>query len=100
MRMTRALPLLSALVLCINPALAGEEIRVVGPNDDLQAAINAARPGDEIRLAAGATFSGNFILPVTSGTSTITIRTDLPDDAVPTARQRVTPQPATRFARL
>jgi hypothetical protein len=100
MRMTRALPLLSALVLCINPALAGEEIRVVGPNDDLQAAINAARPGDEIRLAAGATFSGNFILPVTSGTSTITIRTDLPDDAVPTARQRVTPQTATRFARL
>src|SRR5262249_37917213 len=31
---------------------------------DLQAAFNTANPGDRIRLAAGAVFSGNFTLPV------------------------------------
>ena len=43
-------------------------------------------PGDELRLAPEATFSGNFVLPVTTGSSTITVRTDLPDAALPPAR--------------
>src|SRR3982751_5908286 len=41
---------------------------------NLQAAINAAQQGDTIRLAAGATFTGNFVLPVHAGTGYITIR--------------------------
>jgi hypothetical protein len=34
----------------------------VGPNDDLQAALDKARPGDVLVLDAGATFVGNFVL--------------------------------------
>jgi PKD repeat protein len=41
---------------------------------DLQAALNAAQPGDVITLANGAMYAGNFILPNKSGASWITIR--------------------------
>lgn len=41
---------------------------------DLQAAINAALPGDIIDVQAGATFTGNFTLPKKSGSGWITIR--------------------------
>src|SRR5262245_3543195 len=34
---------------------------------DLQAALNQAKPGDAITLAAGASFTGNFSLPNKSG---------------------------------
>ena len=90
---------LTAAVLAWSP-LAEAEVRYVRAGDDLQAALNAARPGDELRLAAEATFSGNFILPVTTGTQTITVRTDLPDEGVPGPRQRVTPATAARFAKI
>lgn len=42
--------------------------------DDLQAALHAAQPGDVIELRAGATFTGNFILPRKPGTDWIYIR--------------------------
>lgn len=86
------------LLLIATQAFA--EVRHVRAGEDLQAAINAARPGDELRLAAGATFMGNFVLPVTPGSSTITIRTDLPDASLPGANQRVTPATAAPFAKL
>lgn len=41
---------------------------------NLQAALNAAQPGDVIALANGATFSGTFTLPNKPGASWITIR--------------------------
>src|SRR6185369_12369580 len=47
---------------------------IVPAGGDLQAAINAAQPGDEIVLAAGVTYSGNYVLPVKSGATFITIR--------------------------
>jgi hypothetical protein len=75
-------------------------VRVVRAGEDLQQALNDARPGDEIRLQAGATFSGNFTLPVKSGTAFITLRSDLSDDQVPGAMTRVTPASAGRFARI
>jgi hypothetical protein len=40
---------------------------------DLQARINAARPGDTIVLPAGSVYTGNFVLPSKSGSGTITI---------------------------
>ena len=43
-------------------AAQGKSMRV-GPGGDLQAALDAAQPGDEIVLANGATFVGNFVLP-------------------------------------
>ena len=91
--------LLTAVLLARSP-LASAEVRYVRAGDDLQAALNAARPGDELRLAPEATFTGNFILPVTSGTSSITVRTDLPDETLPGPRQRVTPATAVRFAKI
>jgi hypothetical protein len=48
----------------------------VAAGGDLQAAIDRAQPGDTILLAAGARFSGSFVLPVREGSSFITIRTD------------------------
>jgi hypothetical protein len=98
--MSRAISIVTAVVVCLSPSLSAAEVRLVRAGDDLQAALNAARPGDEVRLAPDATFTGNFILPVTSGSSTITVRTDLPDESLPSPRQRVTPATAARFARI
>lgn len=58
---------------------------------DLQAAINAARPGDTILLAPGATFVGNFVLPVHGGTTYITIRSAAADTLLPPAGTRISP---------
>ena len=98
--MTRTILLATAVVALVCPAAAHAEVRYVRAGDNLQAALNAARPGDELRLAPEATFTGNFVLPVTTGTATIVVRTDLPDESLPGPRQRVTPETAARFARL
>jgi len=62
---------------------------------DLQAAINAAQPGDALLLAPGATYLGNFWLP-NKGTSSnwITIRTDLSDGTIGAPGTRMTPSRA------
>ena len=49
------------------PVTSGKTHRV-DAGDNLQRALNNAKRGDEIVLAAGATFTGNFVLPVKSGT--------------------------------
>jgi hypothetical protein len=98
--MTLRTPVLAAIFVSLCPNLCAAEVRYVRAGDNLQAVLNAARPGDEIRLAADTTFSGNFVLPVTTGSSTITVRTDLPDSGLPGPRQRVTPATAAHFARL
>ncbi|HEU4871474.1 MAG TPA: hypothetical protein VFT44_00145, partial [Pyrinomonadaceae bacterium] len=41
-------------------------------NGDLQDAIDQAKPGDTIVLEAGAAYTGNFTLPVKSGSDFIT----------------------------
>ena len=42
---------------------------------NLQAALDAALPGDVLELDAGATFTGNYTLPVKNGTAPVTVRT-------------------------
>jgi hypothetical protein len=42
--------------------VSGQAIEVA-PDGDLQAALDAALPGDEIVLSAGAVYTGNFVLP-------------------------------------
>jgi hypothetical protein len=91
--------LCAALFLAAAPPAAAD-VRLVRAGDDLQAALNAAEPGDELRLAAGAVFTGNFVLPAVSGSTVITLRTDLPDASAPASNQRVTPATAARFAKI
>ena len=68
------------------PPLTGQTIHVAA-GGDLQAAIDAALPGDEITLAAGATFTGNFVLPAKPGDGWIVIRSD--DPGLPPEHTRV-----------
>src|ERR1700747_1381103 len=68
---------------------------------DLQAAINAAQPGDVITLAAGATYVGNFVLPDKGASTTpIVIRSSTPDSQLPRAGVRITPAYAPLLAKL
>ena len=69
---------------------SGRTIAVAG-GDDLQAALNAAQPGDVIALAPGALFLGNFTLPKKSGAGWIIVRSAVPDAKLPAPGTRVTP---------
>jgi hypothetical protein len=84
------------------PPGSGGQTIAVNAGGDLQAAINAARPGDTVLLQAGATFVGNFVLPVKSGSSTqyIFIRSSAPDAALPGSTTRITPAYASQLPKL
>jgi hypothetical protein len=84
--------------LCASPA-SGATL-TVNAGGDLQAAINAAQPGDTILLAAGAVFTGNYTLPVKGGTSFITIRSAAPDSSFPAAGVRIDPSYAGLLAKV
>jgi hypothetical protein len=71
-------------------APAGKTINVAA-GGDVQAAINQARPGDVIKLQAGATFKGNFRLPNKIGSDWVVIRSSAADADLPPAGTRVTP---------
>lgn len=65
---------------------------------DLQAAINAAQPGDELVLAAGASYTGPFTLPNKgAATGWIVIRSN---GALPAPGTRVTPANVGQLATL
>ncbi|HLM18047.1 MAG TPA: Ig-like domain-containing protein [Acidimicrobiia bacterium] len=75
------------------PAPARQVRVAAGAN--LQAALDAAQPGDELLLAPGATFVGNFTLRNKGATSSwITIRTDVSDAAIGAPGTRMTPSRA------
>lgn len=77
--------------LALAPGSLNAATITVGAGGNLQAAINAARPGDTIVLAAGATFIGNFTLPAPPGTpGFITIRTAA-DSRLPLPNRRLEP---------
>jgi hypothetical protein len=69
--------LLLALIACESRAYAGcpGGVCVVPAGGDLQAALNTAVGGDVIKLQAGATFTGHYVLPVHSGESFVTVTT-------------------------
>jgi hypothetical protein len=73
---------------------------VVRANDDLQEAIDRARPGDVLLLEAGATYVGSFVLPVKNGTRPIVIRTSTDDRRLPGANQRIGPEHAALLPKL
>jgi hypothetical protein len=64
---------------------------IVNAGDDLQAALNAAQPGDTILLQPDATFTGSFVLPAKGGSSYITIRSAADDSLLPGPGARISP---------
>ncbi|MBA3578942.1 MAG: hypothetical protein H0W42_03055 [Gemmatimonadaceae bacterium] len=83
------------------PVSAGNTIIVLGGAGSASAfqnALNAAQPGDTIRLEAGQTFTGNFIMPdkATGSTQEILITTTNPLTA-PSATERMNPTVAQTF---
>jgi hypothetical protein len=73
----------------VNPSCSTTVAVVQGA--DLQQALNAIQPGSCLLLAAGATFTGNFILPNKNSTSWVTIVTQA---ALPATGTRMTPTTA------
>jgi hypothetical protein len=74
------------------PAVAGTIIKVAA-GGDLQAALDAAQPGDAVELAPGATFTGNFVLRNKNTTSTnwIVIRPASGTGQLPAEGTRMSP---------
>ena len=70
---------------------------LVKAGDNLQAALDGARPGDTIMLEAGATFRGTFRLPKKAGAEFITLRSSAQDAQLPQPGQRLDPS---RYATL
>jgi hypothetical protein len=73
------MPFLLLILMLAVAAPAGAATIQVRAGGDLQAALNAAQPGDEIVLEAGARFVGQYRLPVkVAGGAVITIRSSAP----------------------
>ena len=66
---------LAALVMLATSPVGAVTVRPVAAGGNLQAALNAAQPGDQIVLEAGATFTGSFQLPRKPPGPVITVRT-------------------------
>jgi regulation of enolase protein 1 (concanavalin A-like superfamily) len=88
------------LLVCLVAAVAGRAdaanrtVCASGcQHSSVQAAVDAAAPGDVILLRAGETFTGNVVLraKTASATAFITIRSDAPDSAFPAASGRLIP---------
>mgnify|MGYP003293829580 CR=1 FL=1 len=60
----------------VNRANAAGKI-IVKKGDDLQDAIDSARPGDTIEVEAGAVFKGPITLPAKTGDAVVTIQSSL-----------------------
>jgi hypothetical protein len=91
---------LRALLLLLLAAPAGAAIIPVPAGGDLQAALNAAQPGDVIELEPGATYVGNFRLPVKEGSSFIVVRTGGGNPALPGPGVRIHKMHAPLLAKI
>lgn len=94
-------PTLPETLVVAYPRLTGRSL-TVRAGDNLQSALNAAQRGDEIVLQAGATFTGNFTLPVKAGTAAngwITIRSSQLA-SLPPSGTRVTAQHGALMPRI
>src|SRR5438105_2527537 len=87
-------------LLILRPAGMSAAKRTVPAGSDLQAALDAAQPGDIVELAPGAVYSGNFVLPLKGqGSAFITVRS-APDPALPREGERIQPSHAPLLAKL
>jgi hypothetical protein len=93
----------AALLVCAGlcgAAPNGRELIRVSVGGDLQAALDAAQPGDVIVLPAGTEFVGNFVLPRKEGDGWITLRSELSRHGLPPADSRIDPQHARSLAAI
>jgi hypothetical protein len=87
-------------LLILRPAAMSAAKRTVPAGGDLQAALDAAQPGDIVELAPGAVYSGNFVLRSKAESSAfITVRS-APDPALPREGERIQPSHAPLLAKL
>ena len=89
-----------AVLFCLRLSALEAATVYVAAGGDLQAALNAARPGDTILLEEGAEFVGSFVLPAKTGDQWITLRTAAPDSVLPRTGTRIKPSQAPLLARL
>ena len=80
------------------PKRTGRTVEV-SAGGDLQKALDAARPGDTLALAAGATFTGTLVLPRKEGEGWVVIKSSA-EDKLPPPGTRATPADAKHMARL
>jgi hypothetical protein len=93
-------PLLMVLLATgVSPRFVSAETRVVLRGHSLQAALNAAAPGDVILLEPGAEFVGNFVLPVKTGDTPIVVRS-AQSASLPAETIRIQPQHAPLLAKI
>lgn len=92
--------LVSATMLVFAPSAHAATINVPA-GGDLQAAINAAQPGDIVTLAPGVAYVGNFVLPNKGAlTDYITIRSAAADSLLPGSNIRITPAYAAQLPKI
>jgi len=82
------------------PQPPGGATRTVGAGQDLQDALDAARPGDVILLEPGVTYRGPFTLRDKPGEEWITVRTRVADGILPPRGTRIDPSHAPLMATI
>ena len=93
-----ALQALPSTLQVYPPTDAPANIRVAA-GSDLQAALDRAKPGDVVELAAGAVFTGNFVLREKSGPRYITVRS-ASSAGLPPATGRIGPEHSAKLAKI
>ncbi|HZT58813.1 MAG TPA: DUF4214 domain-containing protein [Pyrinomonadaceae bacterium] len=95
------LPAIALLITFCGVRAASAATLSVNAGGDLQAALNAAQPGDTIVVQAGASFTGPFTLPNKGASSDwITVRTSTPDSQLAPATGRVSPSDSPLLPKL
>ncbi|MCC6927904.1 MAG: Ig-like domain-containing protein [Gemmatimonadaceae bacterium] len=96
------LPALPTILNPVYPKVTGKQW-AVHAGDNLQSILNQAQRGDEIVIDAGATFTGNFTLPVKTGSTAangwIIVRSSQ-QSALPPQGTRVTSQQASLMPKI
>jgi len=99
MRLASSTRFIALAVMAVLATRVGASSVSVPAGANLQEYLDRARAGDVLFLEPGATYVGNFVLPVKPGSDYITIRTS-GEDGLPRPGQRVLPMHAPRLAKL
>ena len=98
-RLLVATILMSSTLATASGRVTGSTISVAA-GDDLQAALDRARPGDTVLLAPGATYTGSFVLRAKDGGEPIVVRSATDDAKLPGPSDRIGPEAAGLLATI